>query len=123
MYGYESGKDEVYVQSFPTPGNARQISPDGGVQPRWRRDGAELFYLASSQNLMAVPVKTDATFEAGSPVPLFRTKILPQGSQSVVFYTAYDVTADGQRFVLNVRPEDPGPPITVVLNWMAAARK
>ena len=119
---YESGKDEIYIQRFPIPGDKRQISIDGGVQPRWRRDGAELFYLATNQSLMAVPVKTDDAFEAGSPVPLFRTKILPQGSQSLVFYPAYDVTADGQQFVLNVPPEDPGPPITVVLNWVAAKK-
>jgi len=119
---YESGKDEVYVQSFPLPGSKRQISIDGGVQPRWRRDGAELFYLALNQTLMAVPIKDDGRFEAGPPVPLFRTKMLPQGSQSTWFFTAYDVTADGRRFVLNVPPEDPGPPITVVLNWMAVGK-
>jgi dipeptidyl aminopeptidase/acylaminoacyl peptidase len=120
---YESGKDEVYVQRFPTPGDKRQISVDGGVQPRWRRDSTELFYLATDQNLMAVPVKTGGTFEAGSPVPLFRTRLLPQGSQALFFYTAYDVSADGQRFVLNVPPEDPGAPITVVLNWTAVRKK
>jgi Tol biopolymer transport system component len=119
---YESGKDEVYVQSFPIPGSKRQISMDGGVQPRWRRDGAELFYLATTQYLMAVPVKINGTFEAGSAVRLFRTKMLPQGSQSIVFYTAYDVTTDGQQFVLNVPPDDPGPPITVVQNWTAALK-
>ena len=120
---YESGKDEVYVESFPQAGRKQQISVDGGVQPRWRRDGAELFYLATDQSLMAVPVKTDGPFAPGRAVRLFRTKILPQGSQSVVFYTAYDVSHDGQRFVVNVPPEDPGPPITVVLNWPAAVKK
>ena len=96
---------------------------EGAEDYNWRRDGAELFYLATDQTLMAVPVKTDGPFTPGRPVRLFRTKILPQGSQSVVFYTAYDVSPDGQRFVLNVPPEDPGPPITVVLNWPAAVRK
>jgi hypothetical protein len=105
------------------PGQKRQISIDGGVQPRWRRDGAELFYVATSQMLMAVPVKTDATFEADRPVQLFRTRILPQGSQSLVFYTAYCVTPDGRRFIVNVPPEDPGPPITFVLNWPLSAAK
>jgi hypothetical protein len=72
---------------------------------------------------MAVPVTTDGPFKSGSPEPLFRTRLLPQGSQSIVFYTAYDVTADGQRFVLNVPPEDPGPPVTIVLNWTAVGKK
>jgi len=120
---YESGKDEVYVESFPLPGSKRQISIDGGVQPRWRRDGAELFYLALNQTLMAVPIKTDGRFETGPPVPLFRTKILPQGSQSTWFFTAYDVSADGQRFLINGPPDDPGPQITVILNWSAAVKK
>jgi hypothetical protein len=71
---------------------------------------------------MAVPIKADGRFEAGPPVPLFRTKMLPQGSQSTWFLTAYDVTADGRRFLLTVPPEDPGPPITVVLNWMAVKK-
>jgi hypothetical protein len=88
------------------------------MQPRWRRDGTELFYVRSDQFLMAVPVKTGATFEAGRPTPLFRSNILPQGSQSVWFDIVYDVTPDGQRFLVNSPPSDPSPPITLVLNWL-----
>jgi len=62
------------------------------MQPRWRQDGAELFYLRSDQTIMAVPVKTGTAFNAGRPVALFRTRLLPQGSQSTWFDTAYDVT-------------------------------
>jgi Tol biopolymer transport system component len=121
---YESGKDEVYVQSFPAPGSRRQVSLAGGVQPRWRRDGAELFYLGSDQTLMAVPVTaTEGTFEVGRPRPLFRTRIIPQGSQSLWFDTLYDVTPDGQRFLILGPPDEPGPPITVVLNWLGALKK
>ena len=116
---YESGRDEVYVDSFPKPGNRRQLSPDGGMQPRWRPDGAELFYVRSDQFLMSVPVKTATTFEAEHPTPLFRSNILPQGSQSVWFEIAYDVTHDGQRFLVNSPPSDSNPPITLVLNWQA----
>jgi eukaryotic-like serine/threonine-protein kinase len=119
----ESGADEVYVQSFPTPGNKRQASTNGGVQPRWRKDGRELFYLASDQRLMAVRVKLDSTFEADAPVPLFRTRLIPQGSQSLGLPTAYDVSPDGQRFVVTIPPEDLGPPITVVLNWVGALKR
>ena len=119
----ESGTDEVYIQSFPTPGSKRQASSNGGVQPRWRRDGKELFYLAADQRLMAVPVRLGATFEADAPVPLFRTRLIPQGSQSILLPTAYDVSADGQRFVVTGAPDDPGPPITVVLDWFGALKR
>jgi Tol biopolymer transport system component/tRNA A-37 threonylcarbamoyl transferase component Bud32 len=119
----ESGTDEVYLQSFPTPGNKRQASTNGGVQPRWRKDGRELFYLASDQRLMAIRVQLEPAFEAEAPVPLFRTRLIPQGSQSLGLPTAYDVTPDGQRFVVTIPPEDLGPPITVVLNWAAALKR
>jgi Tol biopolymer transport system component len=116
---YESGHDEVYVDSFPTAGNRRQVSVAGGMQPRWRRDGSELFYLAPDQMLMAVPVTSGrGRFEAG-PMSLFRTRLVLTGSQISGWDTMYDVTADGQRFLLNGPPADPGPPITVVLNWTA----
>jgi eukaryotic-like serine/threonine-protein kinase len=119
---YESGRDEVYVDSFPQPGNRRQLSPDGGMQPRWRRDGGELFYVRSDQFLMAMPVRTAGVFEAGKPTPLFRSNILPQGSQSVWFDIAYDVTQDGQRFLVNSPPSGSSPPITLVLNWLASRK-
>ena len=92
------------------------------MQPRWRSDGRELFYLRSDQFMMAVPLASDQT-PAGPPARLFRTRLLPQGSQSVWFDTAYDVTSDGQRFLLTGAPTSPGPPITVVLDWVAALRR
>ena len=71
----ESGGQQVYVQSFPTPTGQRQISTEGGTQPRWRRDGKELFYLAPDRKLMAVTVKTGATFEADAPRAMFQTEL------------------------------------------------
>ena len=91
--------------------------------PRWRRDGGELFYLAGNQFITAVPVKNKATLELGPAVPLFRTRLIVQGSESSGLPTTYDVSPDGQRFLLRYPPTDPEPPITVVLNWMAALRK
>jgi eukaryotic-like serine/threonine-protein kinase len=119
----ESGRDEVYVQSFPVPGRTRQISTEGGAMPRWRRDGGELFYLAANQFITAVPVKNKTSLELGPAVPLFKTRLVVQGSESVGLPTTYDVAPDGQRFVLRYPPTDPEPPITVVLNWMATLRK
>ena len=111
----ESGASQVYVQSFPQPGVSSQVSVAGGSQPRWRRDGKELFYLAADRKLMAVQVRTAPTFQAGVPAALFE---LPNaGSQ-------YDVTADGQHFIITrgLR-ERPPSPITVVLNWTATLKK
>src|SRR5205085_10564810 len=88
----ESGAQQIYVQSFPTLGSQRQISTQGGTQPRWRRDGKELFYLAPDRTLMAVTVKAGATFEADAPRPLFQTEL-----NVAALRQSYAVSADGQR--------------------------
>jgi hypothetical protein len=90
------------------------------MMPRWRRDGSELFYLAPDQMLMAVPLTSKSGhFDTGRATPLFRTRLQPIGSQIAGFRANYDVTPDGQRFLVNGPPADPGPPMTVVLNWTA----
>ena len=119
----ESGKDEVYVVSFPAPSVKRQLSSDGGVEPRWRRDGSELFYVSSDRNMTAVPILSQTTLQTGPPKTLFRVRIVAHGSQGTGLYTLYDVAPDGQRFLMNVPPDDPGPPFTVVLNWPAGLKK
>jgi hypothetical protein len=116
----DTGHDEVYVDSFPVATNRRQVSVGGGVQPRWRRDGSELFYLGPDQKLMAVPVTIKSGyFDHGRPTQLFQTRLGTAGSQISGLGAFYDVTPDGQRFLLNGPPADPGPQITVVLNWTA----
>ena len=115
----ESGKFEVYVQSFPTPSGKWQVSTEGGNSPRWRRDGKELFYVAPDRKLMAVPVKLGTIFEAGAPGALFEANINPGGGPGIGHQ--YDVTADGQRFLLNLEPRETSTtPLTVVLNWQKA---
>ena len=94
------------------------MSTDGGTQPRWRRDGRELFYLALDSKLTAVTVMPGATFEADTPRALFETT-LPVGA----FRQTYSVSADGQRFLLNVPLETTASPMTVVLNWPALLLK
>jgi eukaryotic-like serine/threonine-protein kinase len=115
----ESGSYQVCVQSLP-PGSKWQISSDGGEQPRWRRDGKELFYRAANGKLMAAEVKADASgFESSVPKPLF---VAP----TIDFYYAplYAVTADGKRFLMNTPVEESvSAPITVVLNWTAELKK
>ena len=119
----ESGRDEVYVQAFPKPARKRQVSSGGGAMPRWRADGHELFYLRGDQFLVSVPIADESSLDLGAAQPLFRTRIIVQGSESVGLPTYYDVLPDGSRFLVRYPPEDPGPPITVVLNWTSALKR
>ena len=121
----ESGRFEVYVQSFPAPGGGKwQISKDGGWFPRWRRDGRELFYYASDERLMAVPLKSATRLDVGAAVPLFEARLLNGPANAAGIRHQYDVAPDGQRFLLNVPLDDAAASsITVVLNWHAALRK
>jgi len=93
------------------------------MQPRWSHDGKELFYLALDGKMMAVAVKAGTTFEAGTPEALFQTRIYGLAT-SPAYSQQYDVTADGQRFLLNVDVADANAvPLTVVLDWTAALQK
>jgi Tol biopolymer transport system component len=118
----ESGRYEIYVQAFPVPGHKISISSTGGVQPRWRRDGKELFYLALDGQLMAVSIQITANGElvGRAPMPLFATNI--GGSVQTNNRQQYDVSADGQRFLMNTILEEAAAPITLVLNWHAPAK-
>jgi Tol biopolymer transport system component len=117
----ESGRDEVYVQTFPVSGGKWQISTEGGDQAQWRRDGKELFFLGLDRRLRSVDLKTDHGFEAGIPKVLFTFRTGPPSiSASRCFYA---VSPDGQRFLVNnVVDEGARIPITVVVNWAAVAR-
>jgi Tol biopolymer transport system component len=114
----ESGTPQIYVQSFPMLTGKWQVSTEGGFQPRWRRDGKELFYLSPTGKLMAVAVKSGATFEAEAPRPLFETKL----DRAALRHT-YAVSANGTRFLLNLPIEGATPPLTVLLNWPALLKK
>jgi Tol biopolymer transport system component len=113
----DSGHNRVYVAPFPDTGDRWEISPDGGVQPIWRADGRELFYLAPDNTIMAVDVHEGVkTVEFGTPRPLFQAAIavLPARQPS----WTWDVAADGQRFLLILAKDDPAP-LTLVTNWRA----
>ncbi len=115
----ETGRFEIYVQPFPGPGRKEVISTNGGAQVRWRRDGRELFYVALDGRLIAVPIRfapDGQTLEAGAAVPLFATRV--GGAVQGRDRQQYVVSADGQRFLMSILPEDPSPsPITVIVNW------
>ena len=111
----ESGVWEVYVQPFPEGRGKWHVSPGGGSQPIWRRDGTELFYVAADDRLVAVPIRGIDTFAFGVSQPLFATRI---PAVLAPFRTNYAVSADGQRFLVNnVTPEAAPAPITIAVNW------
>jgi hypothetical protein len=100
------------------------LSRGGGVQPRWRRDGKELFYRDPSTNsLMSVDVTLNPTFNARPPKELFRFVGFFGGVANL-----FDVSGDGQLVIRNTLagendPKTPQTPMTVVLNWTAGLRK
>jgi eukaryotic-like serine/threonine-protein kinase len=114
-----SGRPEVYVQTFPASTGPLRVSTGGGVQPKWRRDGHELFYIAPDRKLMVVEVKLGATFEAKAPQPLFSTRVLT----FTEFPSHYAVTRDGQRFLISSQVDEAGlNTISVFVNWAAESK-
>ena len=116
----ETGRNEIYVVPVPGPGSRAQVSTEGGREPAWSRDGRELFYRGpeladGSRSMLVVDVTTRPEFTKSTPRELFRW----QGS-NVATSTGYDVTPDGQRFVMTADTREVPPPVTelhVVLNW------
>jgi Tol biopolymer transport system component len=117
----ESGKPQIYVQSFPTTGGKWMVSIDGGIQPRWRQDGKELFYYGIEGKLMVVDVKANAdNFQAGTPSPLFEVRPV---SGPPTAGPPYSVSHDGQRFLINITEESSPSPAIVVQNWTSSLKK
>jgi Tol biopolymer transport system component len=118
----ESGsRPEVFVESFPKPGVRRQVSVNGGVLPRWRPDGKELFYVGPESAVMAAAVVPDpAQLNISTPVRVFASAALAGVFE---FETGFDVSLDG-RFLVVVPEVNRKPlPLTVVLNWAATVAK
>ncbi len=125
----ESGRYEIYIQSFPEPGGKSQVSTAGGLQPRWRRDGTELYYVAPDNRLMAVPIRMASdrrAVDAGVPVALFPTRLASGAAIFPAGYFSraqYAVAPDG-RFLMNVAADEAvTSPITIVQNWTAGLKK
>ena len=121
----ESGQDEVYVRPFPSGPGRWKVSAGHGLsrEPRWRRDGKELFFVESGvpQRLMSVPVQSssDRGFQAGVPQAMFEFR----GNSSVPSANrfVYSPSADGQRFLVNLDASDEEPALNVIVNWEKAA--
>ncbi|MBI5170623.1 MAG: protein kinase [Candidatus Eisenbacteria bacterium] len=114
----ETGREEVYVVTFPEPGGRWQISQAGGGEVRWNRNGRELLYFDRDHRLQSVEVQLGpGGFQVGQTRPLFQF-------HGVGSPLRYDIHPDGQRFLVSAPPaNEPSPSITIVSNWTAGARK
>jgi len=118
----ETGTMEIYVSPFPSANGKWQVSSAGGLEPRWRQDGKELFYLSPEGKMMAVALKTGTNFKAEAPVALFQTQRRQPVSSFAVF--SYDVSGDGRRFLVITKADEANAaPLTVLLNWASEMEK
>ena len=128
----ESGQNEIYVRPFVPPaaagtlsapaGGQWQVSTAGGIYPRWRPDGKELYYLNPAGAMMAAPITvTGATLAPGAPMVLFATRIVG-GGEDTAQARQYDVAPDG-RFLINTALNSVTAPITLLMNWNPEGKK
>jgi Tol biopolymer transport system component len=111
----QSGRFEIVVQAFPEAQGRSSVSTNGGIEPRWRSDGKELYFIAPDGKLMSASVSTaGTTFQSETPVALFQTRIA--GGAANLFRPQYAVSRDG-RFLINQLAEESATPITLILNW------
>jgi len=118
-FSTETGGREVYVRPFPSGGGRWTVSTDGGTEPRWRGNGKEIFYVNRQQQIVAAEVTAVAdAFQVGERRPLFTIQ------RSGVRYS-YDVSPDGQRFLVNTRIDNQTPQsvLTVIVNWPGTLRQ
>jgi len=114
----ESGRSEVYLTKFPRAGAKYQVSPAGGSQPVWGKDGKKLYYLDDSQRITAVDVQTaNDSVQVGPPKTLF-----PTGVRTSISAEGYDVTRDGRFLVVNSVTQNTAP-VILVMNWEAGLKK
>jgi Tol biopolymer transport system component len=114
----ESGQYGIYVQPYPPTGAKWQLSRAGGRWPKWRRDGKELYWRQDDGKMMVAEVEARTAFRPGIPQALFETGIRDSTE-------SYAVSGDGRRFLvpLPVVKEAGDRPVTVVQNWLAAAKR
>ena len=116
----EAGRYQVFVLPFPELQTRWQVSQDGGNWPRWRRDGGELFFVSEDRMLRSVRIGGGDGFAAAAPVPLFP---LRTGNTGLTYPAEYDVSADGERFVVCQVPEHaPATAITIITDWEGLLR-
>jgi len=114
----DSGRQNVFVTTFPTPGAIVPVSTEGGSMPVWSRDSRELYYRDFKGQLMSVAIDATTPLSARRPQPLFTLNAV---SAAMGIGTVYDVAADG-RFLVNVLVERSTPPATIITNWTPSGR-
>jgi hypothetical protein len=118
----KSGQMQVYVTSFPDGRDEKQISPDGGTEPRWEPHGKELFYL-NDNRLMAVAITFKPIFQAGKPTILFTTDE-NFWRRDVLSLTSYSVMPDGQKFVFVKQTRvHPANQCILIQNWFEELKR
>jgi serine/threonine-protein kinase len=118
----ESGRGEIYVRPFPDVNKGRwQVSTNGGGSPLWSADGRELLYR-SGDATVAVTVETEPTFNPGNPEDLFRGTYYPVSIEQVTF-TPWDISPDGERFIMIKEPETTGGESTAAESESVGPRK
>lgn len=119
----ESGQSEIYAIPFPPAPNASKwlVSKGGGVMPRWRRDGKELFYISPDWKMMEVSVATSPVFHSGTPRALFNTEMVDTGIRTGPM--SWDISPDGNHFlIISDNSKEPSS-LNVILNWRADQQK
>jgi len=112
----------VYVTPFPAANSKWQVSHGGGEEPRWGRDGKDLFYLSPEGTLMSVKVNLGSSFEAMTPVALFQSRRRQKISSQDVF--TYAMGNDGNRFLFNtIVDRRQAAPLWIVQNWAQQMEK
>jgi len=117
-----SGGQQIFIVPFPSGNGIWQASVDNGHWPRWRRDGKELYFVTTRNVITAVEIREKAdSLEVGQPVPLFPFR--PALRTYRIGMINYDVSPDGQRFLLNAAADENTRPLTLVVNWTAELEK
>jgi Tol biopolymer transport system component len=116
----ESGRPEIYAQPYPGPGGKWQISTEGGTEPMWNRNGRELFYR-NGDKMVAAAITTQPSVSASRPQALFEKPYVRTQFPNTLPY--YDVSRDGQRFLMVKEGEQVSAPIEVVLNWFEELKR
>jgi eukaryotic-like serine/threonine-protein kinase len=115
----ETGRSEIYLQTFPKPGEKIPVSTNGGNLPLWSRDGKELYYIGADRKLMAVEIKMSAnSIQAGTARALFP---VPGAGAGIGF--PYDVSKEGRFLIPTPVQQSSSVPFTVVVNWAAGLKK
>jgi Tol biopolymer transport system component len=119
----ESGRQEVYAASFPEPARRIRVSSEGGTQPRWSRDGKELFYVRSGELMAAGVESRREELVFGESQPLFSLSLFTQTDSGFDHITRYDVAPDGRFLALLRAGEETPTPLVLVQNWAATLEK